>query len=383
MPVPSCSRRPRMVAPAAILTLAIVAGCSQDDTVTGPGQALPPERAEALARPPSGLDVHTDAASHYADGYVWANSPTSPSYTPNTAFSFNRSGKGITITRQGVGAYTVRFAGLSALLGTKSTVRVTGYGADDSYCKPATQKLQSDVIKIKCLDGGRPIDAFYTIYVTGKFGDLAFAYASNPTGTDYAPPGSASFNPVGAIRVFRRGVGSYQVKFAGFGSKLISNGGHPQAVAIGTGGQYCLINGWGGKPDLLVTVFCFSRDGASKDVKFNVFFATPNPNLAYALVDQRSTTSSPPNSFFRFNPSGGSVTSTRVERGRYTVSWSGLALLDGGDVQVTALDAGGTRVVCKVEGWSSLFSAPTARVRCFDPATDTLLDAVFNIMYFS
>jgi hypothetical protein len=325
------------------------------------------------------LDARASAVSHYADGYVWAHSPTLASYNGGGTYAFNRSGGAITITRQGEGTYTVRFAGLSAVLGTKSTVHVTGYLSNNTYCKPAGQKLLSDVIRIKCFDAasGRPTDAYYTVYITKRYGDLAFAYASQASGTNYAPPGSASHNPGGAIRVFRNAVGNYTVRFTGLASRLSGNGGHAQAVAIGTGAQHCKVASWGGSPDISVNVLCFSRAGALKDVKFNVFFATPNPSLAYAWADQPTAGSYSPNAFYRSNPSGGAVTISRSGVGRYGVTWSGLALLDGGDVQVTAY--GGGNVVCKVESWGS----QSASVRCFNPQTNALVDTYYTIMFFS
>ena len=142
-------RHPRASALATTMMLAILAGCSQDDTTTGPDQAVPPQGAGQLENVQSDLDVRSSLVSHYADGYVWANSPTSASYTPSTFYSYNRAGGAITITRQSEGTYTVRFAGLSAALGTKSTVHVTGYLSENSYCKPGAQKLLSDVVHIK------------------------------------------------------------------------------------------------------------------------------------------------------------------------------------------------------------------------------------------
>jgi hypothetical protein len=379
MDLPNRFRTPRAGALATTLILATLAGCSQDDTVTGPDQAPVAESAGDPSNIQSDLDVRTSLVSHYADGYVWANGPTSPSYTPSTSYSYNRSGGAITITRQGEGTYTVRFAGLSAVLGSKSTVHVTGYLSENSYCKPGAQKLLNDVVHIKCFDAasGRPSDAYYTVYITKKYGDLAFAYGSQPTATDYAPPASASSNPSGAIRVFRNGVGSYTVKFSGFGTKLGSNGGHAQAVAIGTGAQHCKIGSWGGSPDLFVSVLCYSRAGSPKDVKFNLFFATPNPNLAYAWADQPTSASYSPSSFYRSNPNGGAISITRSGVGRYNVLWSGLSLLDGGDVQVTAYGGGNT--ICKVESWGS----QSAAVRCFNPNTNVLVDSYYDIMFFS
>lgn len=375
MYVRSCFRRPRAGALAAALMMATLAGCDQDDSVTGADQALPPEAGSEM----ESLDARASAVTRYADGYVWAHSPTSPSYNAGGSYAFNAGGGAITITRQSAGTYTVRFAGLSSALGSKSTVHVTGYAAANTYCKPAAQKLLNDVIHIKCFDAasGRPSDAYYTVYITKRYGDLAFAYANKPTGTNYAPPASASHNPGGAIRVFRNGVGIYTVRFSGLGSRLSANGGHAQAVAIGTGAQHCNISSWGASTDLDVGVLCYSRAGALKDVKFNLFFATPNPGVAYAWASNPTTASYSANTFYRSNPSGGNVQINRLGVGRYTVTFSGLTLLDGGDVQVTAY--GGGNRVCKVENWG----APTASVRCFDPATNVLVDALFDIMFFS
>jgi hypothetical protein len=367
--------RPRTRALAAMLMLAALAGCSQDDAVTGPDQGLVPETGADM----EGVDVSASAVPNYADGYVWASDPYVGSYTPDPSYSFNLSGRAITITRQGVGTYTVRFAGLSGVLGTKSTVHVTGYSTNGSYCKPATQKLQNDIIRIKCFDAatGRPIDAYYTVYITKRYGDLAFAYASKATGTNYAPPASASHNPAGAIRVFRSGVGNYQVKFSGLGARLTSNGGHVQVVAIGTGAQHCKVSSWVGTPDLTVYVQCYSRTGQLKDVKFNVFFTLPHGNLAYAWASDPSAPSYSANPFFRHNPNGGNVTVTRHAVGIYTVLWSSLSLSAKTDVQVTAYGPGSS--VCTVEGWG----AQSVNVRCFDPGTGAPVDSRFDIMYFS
>jgi hypothetical protein len=380
MHVRSCFRRPRAGSLATALMLAVVAGCSRDDPATGPDPELPLDRIAEPENLDADRDVRADAVSHYADGYVWAFLPTTASYDAGSSgLAFNRSGGAITISRQGEGIYTVRFAGLSAVLGSKSTVHVTGFVVQNTYCKPANEKLLSDVVHIKCFSAasGRPADAYYTVYITKRYSDRAFAFANQPTTNDYAPPAGASHNPSGAIRVFRNNVGVYFVRFTGFGTKLTGIGGHPQAVAIGTGAQHCKVGSWGGSPDLIVTVQCYSRDGLAKDVKFNLFFATPNPHLAYAWADQPTAASYSPNSFNRSNPSGGGVTITRSGAGRYAVTWSGLALLDDGDVQVTAVGFG--NVVCTVEGWNPT----TAFVRCFNPGTNVLVDAIFNVMYLS
>jgi hypothetical protein len=356
----------------AVLTAGLLAGCGSDRTVTGPEGERTPSDAAAIA------GLNAAAASHTADGYVWANSPTSPSYTPSTFYSFNRSGGPITITKPAgtTGQYTVRFGGLSGLLGAKSTVKVTGYFPNNAYCRPTTPKLVSNVVNVRCFRGntGAAVDAYYTVLVTRNYVELAFAHANLPTGNNYAPPGGTSWNPAGPIRVFRFSTGEYQVRFTGLGSRLTSNGGHVQVVAVGTGNQHCKVRSWGGTPNLLVNVGCMTRTGTPVNLKFNVLFLMPNDHLGYAWANSPSSASYTPSTFYSSNSGGGGVQITRRGTGLYTVTFNGLGadLLDGGDVQVTAY--GGGNAQCKVESWGS----QSVNVRCFTPTG--LVDALYDVM---
>src|SRR4029453_12233716 len=109
------------------------------------------------------------------------------------------------------------------------------------------------------------VNTQYDVYVTRNYNDLAFAYANKPTATGYAPAASGSWNPstVGTIRVTRSGVGSYSVNFRGLGdvASAASNGGHFQVNAVDAGKAYCTVGGWGGAPNLFVSVVCFNRAG--------------------------------------------------------------------------------------------------------------------------
>jgi hypothetical protein len=354
----------------AVLTAGLLAGCGSDRTVTGPERpSETPVNPELDAAPP---------APHWADGYVWANQPTSPSYTPSTFYSFNRSGGSILITKPAgtTGQYTVRFNGLSPLLGAKSTVKVTGYFPNNAYCEPTTPRLASNVVRIRCFRGinGAPVDAYYTVLVMRNYVELAFAHANLPTGNNYAPPGNSSWNPAGPIRVFRTGIGVYQVRFTGLGRRALSNGGHVQVVAVGTTNYHCKVVSWFGNPDLVVNVRCRTRGGAPVNWRFNVLFLLPNNHLGYAWANQPSTPSYTPSTFYSWNSEGGSVQITRRGTGLYTVTFNGLSadLLDGGDVQVTAY--GSTNAQCKVESWGS----QSVNVRCFDQSE--LVDSFYDVL---
>jgi hypothetical protein len=77
--------------------------------------------------------------------YVWANSPTTASYSPSSFYSYNANGKASAniITRTGVGAYTVTCRGVGGAAlgggtgwGPGGHVQVTSYGSEDAdYCK--------------------------------------------------------------------------------------------------------------------------------------------------------------------------------------------------------------------------------------------------------
>jgi hypothetical protein len=340
---------------------------------TAPNQPLTPMEAVPARQDLAGLQDR----AHWADGYVWANNPTAPSYTPSTFYSFNRTGGAIQITKPAgtTGRYLVRFNGLSAFLGNKSTLHVTGYLSNDNYCKPAGPSLAGSVVEVRCFSAstGAAVNAYFTVLVTRNYTDLAFAHAHQPTGNNYAPQGA--WNPGGASRVFRSGVGVYQVVFNGLGTLASSNGGHVQVSGVGVGMRHCKVGSWGGSPNLQVNVRCFSQSGVPSDTKFNVLFLLPSDHLAYAWANQPSSPNYTPSTFYSSNPTGGAISISRSGTGLYTVSWAGVdpQIFEGGDVQVTAY--GGGNAQCKVSSWGSA----SANVRCFSPS-GALVDAFYTVL---
>lgn len=371
-----------------ILLSGLLAGC---DTVQ---PAEDPEAETTIAEDESavleGYDTRYDPfgasktadRAHWADGYVWAYDPTNPSYTASGFYSFNRTGGAIQITKPAgtTGQYKVRFNGLSNFLGATSTVHVTGYSSDDSYCKPVQAKLTSDVVTVRCFDASSKVqvNAYFSVLITRNYTDLAYAYAGNASGNDYAPPTGSSWNPAGAIRVFKSGTGSYQVQFSGLGSTFTSNGGHVQVNSVGTENKHCKVTSWGGSPDFFVYVQCYNKSGGPVDSKFNVLVLQPSLPLAYAWANSPTSASYTPSTFYSSNPGGGGITITRSGTGVYTVLFSGFSglILDGGNVQVTAYGTFGTaNTQCKVGGWGS----QSVNVLCFK-ANGTPDDSYYTVL---
>lgn len=361
-----------LLLPTALLAM----GCEDNDS---PFEPLPAEEAAPAAEPVAGPQ---EDLAYWADGYLRLGDKTAASTTANPAFSFNRSGGAITTAKVAgtTGRYIVTFLGLSAALGGKSSVHVSALGADATYCKPVGGTLASNKVEVRCyrIGTGAPMNSLFTLMVIGKTDARGFAFANQPTATDYAPAGAGSWNPTGATRVFRDGVGRYRVVFQGFGARFPTNGGHVQVNATGTAKTHCKSVEQGTRPDFQVLVWCFTPAGAPADAKFAVLVTPPAAHLAYAWANQSTTASYTPDPTYSWNPVGGSVTVTRNGVGSYFIKWTGIEaeIRDGGGVQVTAYDP--LEAQCIVSAWQENGAA----IRCLGP-NGLPVDAVYSVMIHS
>jgi hypothetical protein len=326
---------------------------------------------------------------YWADGYAWAPGATATApYTPSPDWAFNigsgRSGGSVTATKPAgtTGRYIVTFPGLSAWLGGKSTVHVTsdearGYGLpDDVHCKPLTAYLVSDKIEVRCFRAstGAASNGSFRVLVTRNYLDLAFAYAHQPTSTNYSPEAQGSWNPAGTGNVIRHGVGRYEVVFNGLAARLPAGvAGHVQVNAVGSGNAHCKLENWAGTTNLSVWVRCFGAAGQLVDSRFTALFVTPTEHLAYTIGHQPSAPGYNPLPTFSSNPTGGFIGITRIAVGNYRIKWSGVdpEIFGQGNIQVTAWGSDNTQ--CKVDTLNG-YTYDYADVLCFGPngvRTDT------------
>jgi hypothetical protein len=325
-----------LLLPAALMMAACEDSDSPFEPATAPAPAAPAEVPSVDATPAL-------ADQRWADGYAVIDNPTATPFTPPSDFSYNRAGGRISVQRPAgsTGRYIVTFAGLSAALGTKSTVHVTSGGVVNSYCKPMTGTLVSDKVEVRCFyTNGTPANSEFTILVLRKAGGRAFAFGNQPTTASYAPAASGSYNPAGTTKVVRLGVGNYHVQFNNLGAQLGGKSGHVQVNAVASGKAWCkTAEEWGGNPHLSVLVQCYTTGGLPVDARFTVLFQLPSAHLAYAYANLPSLSSYKVSPFWSSNPAGGDVVVNRINVGEFTVSWAGADphIIGMGNVQVTAL----------------------------------------------
>jgi hypothetical protein len=211
-------------------------------------------------------------------GYVWANQPSSASYTPSSYYRYNSTGGANTITRSSAGIYQVTFPGLG---GAGGSVDVTGYGSGSESCRVGSWGWSgaNALVNVRCQDtNGNPVDSYFDLTFHGTRGLLgtltggprAYVWANLESAASYTPSLSYQYNSTGGTNTnARSGVGVYQVRLPGAGTV----NGHVQVTAYGSGTTRCKVENWlstvGAK---VVTVRCFDPAGAPADSRYVVDF---------------------------------------------------------------------------------------------------------------
>ncbi len=319
-------------------------------------------------------------------GFVWANSPTSASYTPSSLYSRNSTGGVNTITRSAVGNYTVRFANLGGGI-VGGTVDVTAYGSADAECHVGFwgSSGPDQTVNVRCSDtNGNPIDTFYTAAYTrpvGNPGAFAHLWANSPTSASYTPSSTYSFNSTGGINtISRSGVGVYQLQLPGLGVSA----GTVKVTAYGSTANRCKVVSWfPSSSTQLVNVRCFSATGAAADSMFTATFSN-GPNVAniagtnaWVWANQPTSASYSPSPSYSRNSAGGANTIVRNGTGSYTVQLASLGV-SRGDVQVTAYGSDSSE--CKVVNWGPSGTTENINVQC-RTTTGSAFDTFFVLQF--
>jgi hypothetical protein len=213
----------------------------------------------------------------------------------------------------------------------------------------------------------------------------------------YLPMGFARVGDTGAVAVafdsastspspvaVSHSTGSYTVTFANLAAASLTDatGGDVQLTAEGTTSVRCRVLGWGGSPDLSVSVQCTQPGGALADSGFTVLFyrdTMPAPNsfpsgAAYSWVTAMGGVSA----LYDYNASGTHNTVTKTT-GRYTLTIPGAQAVNA-SMMVTPYGGTGAGAVCSIVSWGAGSSSAVVNVECRD-AANQLADSAFSFSY--
>lgn len=314
-------------------------------------------------------------------GWVWADQPTTSSYTPNTLYQYNSTGNTNKVTRLGTGQYRVDLPGLGTASGT---VHVTAYGGKH-HCKVVNwiPSGTTQQVRVNCFTstGGLTNGRFTTLFykrsgiVSGTDAYLWYSGSSTPSNYQWNSKGQTN-------TVTRTTTGTYQAKLPGWNTV----GGTVLVTAYGSGSERCKVVSWGPSGNnTLVNVKCY-RGSTPTNTAFTLSYIK-NVGLGYShsggyvWANDPTSASYTPSSTYRFNSSGGVNTITRSATGSYRVRFPNLKPSNDTTTQVTAYGSGSE--YCTVSNWSSDGSNGTyAYVNCYSSPGNPV-NTRFTLAYFT
>jgi hypothetical protein len=220
-------------------------------------------------------------------------------------------------------------------------------------------------------DGAR---AAGVIPAGGSLGDWAWAVVTTPDFSNYQPELAFAHAPGGSTTVTRTAKGSWTVAWTTSIPGTLPNGGDLQVSPLGTTPHQCWVQSWTATTSKIdAKVRCRDAAGPYADTPFIVMWVEHGSPYAtfdgmqsgYAWMNLAGTTGTP-NTGYQATSGGGTITSTRTDKGAYTVTMPGLEQAE--HVVVTSWN---TDASCRPTGWIAGVSALAVRVVCRQQDGDT------------
>jgi hypothetical protein len=208
--------------------------------------------------------------------FVWANNPTSRSYTPLAAYQFNSSGGTNTIQRLGTGRYEVFLPGPVV---TGGTVKVTAYGSNANFCQVESWAAASpgQNVIVDCFNpAGTPVNNRFTATFTASddlLGDGAsnsgYLWGNDPSSSTYTPDPTYQFDTAGTTATVTKlppNPGEWETLFP---NEADGAQGDQQGTAYGPTPAHCVVDGpIGNSTSEQGDVFCFDTGGNLLDTLY-------------------------------------------------------------------------------------------------------------------
>lgn len=334
--------------------------------------------------------AHAAETNRFA--FAWANQASAPfntPYIPPQEYSHNATGGGITVSRTGVGVYSVvfeRMAKQPAMLVNRENVFVSGYGFTATRCSLVnwSDAIANLAVNVACtgLDGA-PVDSRFTIAVIGSntlSGSHGFAWGASPNGG--AINASYAFSSAaGATTHTRIAAGRYVMDFP--------IGPLTRSVPLVTsyaGLTHCHVEAWA-RATGDVTVRCTAANATVPvDAQHTVLLASAGragKRWGFVHADQSTApigTSYAPDPLSSGQSNGQAPTVTRLAVGRYAVRFTGLGSATFRETALVSAYGSAAPGPCQIDGWDPVGGAVEVQVRCWSFATGLLADAEFVLL---
>jgi len=331
------------------------------------------------------------AADDHRFAFALADQPSAASYSPALSSRFSSSGGAITVTRDSIGYYHVRFAGLGTKPEQRENVQVTAYGSPQGVsCKLLNWQTDGSdmVVPVHCHKpgvDGVAVDSRYTVLFTGGRAfdpSSPFAFAERLPGTSniVLDTSETAFNSVTGHILMGGGASGWNFAFPGVGQTNA-----PAAVlatGVGSGPEHCKIAnydiGGGG-----LVASCNQPDGTAIAGRPTVMWFTRGRvghRFGYASTNNVAAVTPPVDPTLTFNSSGGAVTSRRLSAGQWTVTFAGLGRPSGATEIVIVSALKELDHICGLVSWANFGTNDlTVTLQCSD-AAGTPLDARFEVL---
>jgi len=212
--------------------------------------------------------------------FLWANQPTSASYTPDLAYQYNPASGTNTITRSSTGNYTANLPGLTANGGT---VIVTAYGGTAARCQVTSWGSGSSGtdVNVNCTNttGVASDEEFTLVYSISETAGYSPGSANGGAIWAFYPARTTFYNVSGQYSIAIDGEKMY-AKSIGTGSCVWSMTVDPTwtsstvlVTAYGAPGSYCSTDQWrSNSTHTTVYVHCFNAAGTPSNTRFTATF---------------------------------------------------------------------------------------------------------------
>jgi hypothetical protein len=330
-----------------------------------------------------------ELSSPAASAYVYNNFPTRPSYAPESAYRFNSSGQGVSITRSSRGKYEVVFYGLGPEA-DQGTVDVTAEGeSNPAVCSVAGWAPNGSNLEVSvdcyAVTGAALSTPFMASFTSGgsTTGTVDYVLANNANARSYTPDLTFQFNSSGGTnRITRPAKGEYVVALPGPDTA----DGTVKVTAFGSGADSCQVVEWlNAHTGQDVYVDCFTTAGALVDHEFTMTFAASDSLLGgggangYVWANNPTSSSYAPALAYQYDWVGTTDTAMSFGTGEYTNSFPSASEGDHGDEQATAY--GSTDTHCIVDGPAGGSGGTQgADVFCFD-TSGNLVNSLYTMQW--